>query len=169
MRQLAEEKKSGTIELLLTKAVSNRQVVLGKFLACLLLVIIALLFTLPYYYTVSQLGNIDHGATICGYFSLLLMSAAYISIGLFTSSITNNQIVAFLLALFIGIFFHFLFDVMSGGSTGFMAQLFDTLSMNTHYDSITRGIIDSKDLIYFLSIMVPFNATSVHNAAFPIF
>ena len=149
MRQLAEEKKTGTIELLLTKAVSNRQVILGKFMSCFLMVCIALLFTLPYYISIAQLGNIDHGATLCGYLGLLLMSASYISIGLFASSITNNQIVAFLLALFIGIFFHFLFDVMSGGSTGFMAQLFDTLSMNTHYDSITRGIIDSKDLIYF--------------------
>ena len=91
MRQLAEEKKSGTIELLLTKAVSERQLVLGKFIACLGLVIIALLLTLPYYYTVANIGNIDHGATICGYFSLLLMSAAYISIGLFASSITTTR------------------------------------------------------------------------------
>ncbi|MEM1324218.1 MAG: ABC transporter permease [Bacteroidota bacterium] len=154
MRQLAEEKKTGTIELLLTKAVSNRQVVMGKFLACLLLVVIALLFTLPYYYTVSQLGNIDHGATICGYFSLLLMSAAYIAIGLFTSSITNNQIVAFMLALVIGIFFHFLFDVIASTSQGFIGQLFDSLSLRQHFDSMRRGVIDSKDLIYFGSLIL---------------
>ena len=154
MRQLAEERKTGTIELLLTKAVSNRQVVWGKFLSCFLMVGIALLFTLPYYITITQLGDADHGAIISGYFGLLLMSAAYISIGLFASSITNNQIVAFLLALFIGIFFHLLFDVMASGATGFWGELFTTLSLSRHYDSITRGVIDSKDLIYFVSIVV---------------
>ncbi len=154
MRQLAEEKKSGTIEMLLTKAVSDRQVVIGKFLACLLLVAIALLFTLPYYYTIAKIGDVDHGATISGYFALLLMSAAYISIGLFTSSITNNQIVAFLLALLIGIFFHFLFDVIAGNMTGTLGEFFDNLSMRNHFGSMQRGVIDSKDLIYFGSIIL---------------
>ncbi|MEN0002942.1 MAG: ABC transporter permease subunit [Bacteroidota bacterium] len=154
MRQLAEEKRAGTIELLLTKAVSSQQVVVGKFLSCLLMVAIALAFTIPYYVTIAQLGNMDHGATICGYFGLLLMSAAYISIGLFASSITSNQIVAFLLALFIGIFFQFLFDAMASGSTGFFADLFANLSMTRHVDSITRGVIDTGDLVYFGSIIV---------------
>ncbi len=154
MRQLAEEKKTGTIELLLTKAVTNRQVIVGKFLSCLITVAIALLFTLPYYLTVSSLGNIDHGATISGYIALLLMSAAYVSIGLFASSITNNQIVAFLLALFIGIFFHLLFDIMASGSSGFLGQLFSTLSLTNHFDSISRGVLDSKDIIYFASVIL---------------
>lgn len=152
MRMLAEERKSGTIELLLTKAVSNRQLIWGKFTACLLMVGIALLFTLPYYVTISQLGDVDHGAIWAGYFGLLLMSAAYISIGLLASSITSNQIVAFLLALFIGIFFHFLFDVLASGASGFWGDLFTTLSMSQHVDSITRGVVDSKDLVYFLSL-----------------
>ena len=154
MRQIAEEKKTGTIELLLTKSVSDRQLVLGKFLSCLITVAIALLFTIPYYISVSRLGNIDHGATISGYLGLILMSGAYISIGLFASSLTNNQIVAFLLALFIGIFFHLLFDIMASSTTGFMAQLFDTLSLNNHFDSISRGVIDTKDIIYFLSLII---------------
>ena len=153
MRQLAEEKKTGTIELLLTKNVTDRQIVLGKFLACFLMVCIALLFTLPYYITVARLGDIDHGATIAGYFGLLLMSAAYISIGLFTSSITNNQIVAFLLALFIGIFFHFLFDVMATSMKGWMGELFSTLSLTNHYQSIIRGVLDTKDILYFASLI----------------
>lgn len=152
MRMLAEERKTGTIELLLTKAVSNRQVIWGKFLACLLMVGIALLFTLPYYLTISELGDVDHGAIWAGYFGLLLMSAAYIAIGLFASSITNNQIVAFLLALFIGIFFHFLFDILASGASGFWGELFSSLSMSQHVDSITRGVVDSKDLIYFISL-----------------
>src|SRR6185436_18983546 len=99
MRLLAEEKKTGTIEWLLTKAVTDRQVVVGKFLSALLLVIIALLFTSPYVITLSKIGNIDAGEILCGYAGLTLMSAAYISIGLYASSITNNQIVSFLLAL----------------------------------------------------------------------
>jgi len=153
MRQLAEEKKTGTIELLLTKNVSDRQVVLGKFTACLLMVCIALAFTLPYYFTVAYLGDIDHGATIAGYLGLLLMSASYISIGLFASSITNNQIVAFLMALFIGVFFHFIFGVLASGASGWLGELFSTLSLADHYESITRGVLDTKDLIFFGSLI----------------
>lgn len=154
MRQIAEEKKTGTIELLLTKDISNWQLVMGKFLACLLMVCIGLLFTLPYYVTVAQLGDIDHGATLCGYLGLLLMSAAYISIGLFASSITSNQIVAFLLAILIGLFFHLLFEVMAGNMQGSVSTFFQNLSLRYHFDSIQRGVIDSKDLVYFLSIIL---------------
>lgn len=153
MRQLAEEKKTGTIELLLTKNVSDRQVVLGKFAACLLMVCIALAFTLPYYFTVAYLGDVDHGATIAGYLGLILMSASYISIGLFASSITNNQIVAFLMALFIGVFFHFIFGVLASSASGWLGELFSTLSLAEHYESITRGVLDTKDLIYFGSLI----------------
>ncbi|MEM6361739.1 MAG: ABC transporter permease subunit [Bacteroidota bacterium] len=153
MRMLAEEKKTGTIELLLTKAVTDRDVILGKFLACFLLVTIAVLFTLPYYITLANIGNVDHGAIWCGYLGLLLMSAAYISIGLFTSSITNNQIVAFLLALFIGIFFHIIFNVLASSTSGFIGQLFHTLSLSVHFESLSRGVIDTKDIVYFLSII----------------
>ncbi|TAL62329.1 MAG: ABC transporter permease [Bacteroidetes bacterium] len=153
MKMLAEENKTGTIELLLTKAVSDWQVVVGKFLSCLLLVIIALVLSLPYYFTVWKLGPIDHSAVWCGYLGLILMSATYISIGIFTSSITSNQIVAFLLALFIGMFFHIIFDVMSNSFTGMTGEIFSYLSLSTHYESITRGVIDTKDLIYFLTVI----------------
>jgi ABC-2 type transport system permease protein len=153
MKMLAEENKTGTIELLLTKAVSDWQVVMGKFLACLLLVVIVLALSLPYYLTVWKLGPIDHSAVFCGYFGLILMSATYISIGIFASSITSNQIVAFLLALFIGMFFHIIFNVLAENFTGTMGEFFSYLSLSTHYDSISRGVIDTKDLIYFLSII----------------
>lgn len=152
MKMVAEEKKTGTIEMLLTKAVTDREVVIGKFVGCLMLVGVALAFTLPYYVSVSWLGKMDHGATITGYLGLLLMSAAYIAIGIFASSVTNNQIVAFLLALLIGIFFHLLFDFIAAGSSGYISELFQTLSLTNHYDSISRGVLDSKDIIYFLSI-----------------
>jgi len=154
MRMIAEENKAGTIELLITKAVTDSQIVWGKFLACFLLVLIALVCTLPYYITISQLGNIDDGAVIGGYFGLLLLSASYISIGLFSSSLTQNQIVAFLVALFIGIFFQLLFDVIGSSFTGATGNLFNFLSMNAHFESISRGVVDSRDLIFFFSIII---------------
>ena len=150
MRMLAEERKTGTIELLLTKSVTDMQVVSGKFVACLALVAIALLFTAPYYITIASIGNIDHGATLSGYLGLLLMSSAYIAIGLFASSITSNQIAAFLLALLISLLFHFLFDLIASNFTGWPAELFSTMSVSRHFDSISRGVIDSKDVIFFL-------------------
>ena len=154
MKQLAEEKKTGTIELLLTKSISDRQLVLGKFLACFLLVCIALALTLPYYITVANIGNIDHGATISGYIGLMLMSAAYIGIGLFASSLTNNQIVALLLALLFGIFFQFLFNAIGSNMTGWLGELFAGLSVTRHFESIARGVIDTKDVVFFASITV---------------
>lgn len=156
MRMFAEENRTGTIELLLTKPITEWQVVMGKFLACLLLVAIALGLTLPYYLTVWKLGNIDHGATLTGYLGLLLMSSVYISIGLFTSSITGNQIVAFLSALFTGLFFNIIFDVLAGNFTGTLGTILSYLSLSSHYESITRGVIDSKDLLYFASLILLF-------------
>jgi len=153
MRLIAEEKKTGTIEILLTKAVTDRQVILGKYLAALLLISIALAFTLPYVITVSKLGNLDAGGVLCGYLALLLMSAAYSSIGLFTSSITNNQIVAFLSALFIGLFFHIIFEIIASGMSGLAGQIINSLSVTYHFESLSRGVVDSKDLVYFGSII----------------
>lgn len=152
MKMIAEEKRSGTMELLLTKSVNDWHVILGKFLACLVLIAIALALTLPYYITVWTLGPIDHGAVWSGYFGMLLISMTYISIGLFASSVTNNQVVAFLLALSIGVFFLIIFDVLSNNFTGFLGELFHYLSLSTHYESIARGVIDSKDILYFVSI-----------------
>ncbi len=152
MRMLAEENKSGTIELLLTKAVTDWQVILGKFLACLMLIGIALLLTLPYYISVWAMGPIDHGAVWCGYLGLILMSMTYISIGLFASSVSNNQIVAFLLSLFIGVFFLIIFNVLASDFTGTIGEILSYLSLSTHFDSISRGVVDSRDVIFFLSI-----------------
>jgi ABC-2 type transport system permease protein len=153
MGLLADERKSGTIELLVTKPVSDWQIIAGKFLAAFMLILISLLFTIPYYISVASIGKIDHGAVWMGYLGLLLMSASYISIGLFASSITNNQIVAFLLALFIGIFFHLIFGLVGGSSTGWLGGILRYLSLSTHYESMARGVIDSKDVFYFLSII----------------
>ena len=153
MKLIAEEKKTGTIELLLTKPITDWHVVTGKFFATLLLIAITLALTIPYYITISKIGPVDHGAVLSGYLGLLLMSAAYISIGIFASSITNNQIISFLLALLIGLFFHIIFGVLSENFTGFLGEIFNYLSLSSHFESISRGVIDSKDIIYFLSII----------------
>ena len=153
MRTLAEEKRSGTIELLSTKSITDWQIVSGKFLGSLLLVAIALLCTVPYYLTVSQLGPVDHGSVIGGYAGLLLLSGVYISIGVFTSSITDNQIVAFLLALAVGFCFHLGFELVANLFTGSLNTFFRYLSINKHFDSISRGVIDLRDLVYFGSFI----------------
>jgi ABC-2 type transport system permease protein len=153
MRLFAEENRAGTIELLLTRPVSDWQVIFGKFLATLLLIIIALALTFPYYITVANLGPVDHGAVWSGYLALILISAGYISIGLFTSSISNNQIVAYLLALFIGIFFQIIFGILGSSTTGWLSELLTFLSVNTHFESIARGVLDLRDVLFFLSVM----------------
>ena len=152
MRQFAEERKSGTIELLLTKRLTDRQLIMGKFLACLLLVIIALAFTLPYYISVARLGIIDHGSTITGYLGLILMSGAYIAIGLLASSLTSNQIVAFLMALLVGVIFQFILGALGSSQSGWLGSLLTDLSIPHHYESMSRGVIDTKDVIYFLAL-----------------
>ncbi len=154
MKMLAEEKKSGTLELLLTKPITDWQVIVGKFISVIMLICVALLLTIPYYISISLLGPIDHGSVWSGYLGMILMSMAFTSIGLFASSITDNQIVAFLLALFIGVFFLIIFDVLANSFTGTIAYFFNYLSLSTHYESISRGVLDSKDLIYFFSITV---------------
>jgi len=152
MRMIAEERRSGTMELLLTKSVTSREIVFGKFLGGLMLIGIALLFTAPYVITVAYLGNLDDGAVIGGYLALFLMSASYVGTGLFASSVTDNQIVAFLLALAIGILFHWLFGIAAATSTGLPASVFNGLDMNYHFDSMSRGVLDLKDVVYFLSL-----------------
>lgn len=153
MGLLSEERKTGTLELLVTKPVTDWQIITGKFLSALVLICIALALTLPYYISVATIGKPDHGAIWLGYLGLLFMSACYISIGMFASSITSNQIVAFLIALFIGIFFHLLFGLMGSNSLGWIGGILNYLSISTHFESMARGVIDSKDVIYFLSII----------------
>lgn len=152
MRSIAEEKKTGTIELILTKAVTDRQLVTGKFLSTLLLIAIALVCTLPYVITVSMLGNLDQGQVICGYLGLVLMSAAYTGIGIFASSLGSNQIVAFLAALFIGLFFHIIFGVVAANLSGVSGEVVSYLSLQHHFQSMSRGVLDSRDILYFLSL-----------------
>jgi ABC-2 type transport system permease protein len=153
MRLFAEENRSGTIELLLTRPIKDWELIGGKFLATLLLIIMALALTIPYYITVSTLGHVDHGAVLTGYLGLILISGAYIAIGLFTSSISSNQIVAYLLALLIGIFFQIIFGLLASEMSGILGDIVSYLSLSDHFDSISRGVVDSRDLLFFLSVM----------------
>ena len=161
MRTFAEEKRSGTLELILTKPLTDSQIIVAKFLASLTLLIIALLPTLLYIISVYNLGsppgNIDMGSTWGSYLGLIFLGATYISIGIFASSITSNQIVAFVLAAPLCFIMYFGFEFIYGfeilGSMGFFIK---TLGIDYHYNSISRGVVDSRDIIYFISVIVVF-------------
>ena len=161
MRMIADEKKSGTMELLLTRPISDLQIVVSKYLASLILVLLALLPTLIYYYSVYQLGNppgnLDAGGTIGSYIGLFFLAAIYAAIGIFASSITSNQIVAFIMALLTSFIFYMGFDLLSsmwifGGIDTFIMDL----GINAHYRSMSRGVIDTRDIVYFISVILVF-------------
>ncbi|WP_405206012.1 gliding motility-associated ABC transporter substrate-binding protein GldG [Aquimarina sp. LLG6339-5] len=158
MRSIAEERKQGTLELLITKPLPGWQIVLGKYFGSLLLIIIALIPSLLYVITVHQLGNpignIDIGSTIGSYIALLLLCGAYTTIGTFSSSITNNQIVAFLVGVFLCFLFYFGFsglaDYQLPGATDYTIE---QIGIQLHYERISQGIIDTRDIVYFISII----------------
>jgi len=153
MRLISEEKKSGTIELLVTMPIKDHEIILGKFFSALVLVAIALIFTFFYGLTIAFLGNVDEGPVIGGYLGLLLMGAAYLALGLFASSLTENQIVAFIVAFLI-IFILFMFDKILFFVPTWMASILEYLSIDYHFNNIARGVIDTRDVIYYLSIIV---------------
>lgn len=167
MRSFAEERQSGTIELLATRPISDLQIVMGKFLASFALTFFALLPTLLYYYTVYELGdpkgNLDSGAIMGSYIGLLFLAAAFAAIGVFASSLTNNQIVSFILATFLCFILHwgFYFFSKMPGLVGKLDEFVQMLGIDYHYASISRGVIDSRDVIYFLSVIGIFIAATV--------
>jgi ABC-2 type transport system permease protein len=152
MRLLAEEKKAGTIELLTTKPLEDWEIVLGKFFAAWALIGLALLPTLVYYITVAFLGQIDNGPVVGSYLGLLLMAGVYVAIGLLASSLTENQIVAFIVGLLM-IFALFMMDKVLMFVPGFMTSVVEFLGIDYHFSNIARGVIDSRDIIYFLSVL----------------
>lgn len=154
MRMMAEEERAGTLELLATKPISHFQIIAGKWLAAWLLVVISLALTLPYYITVANLGPIDHGATISGYIALLLISGVYTSIGIFASSLTSNQIVAFIVSLFIAFFFQMLFSQLATILPDILANVAQYLSLNQHYQTMSRGVIGLSNIVYLFSLIL---------------
>jgi ABC-2 type transport system permease protein len=161
MRSFADEKRSGTIELLMTQPLTDLQVILAKFFAGMVLVIFSLIPTLIYVFTVYHLGlppgNIDMGSIWGSYIGLIMLGGTFVSIGIFSSSLTDNQIVSFILAMFLSFFmyigFEFIYTFIISGKAGLLVQSF---GLSDHYSSMSRGVIDSRDLIYFLSVMALF-------------
>jgi len=154
MRLWAEEKKLNTLELLMTMPLKDWEAVLGKFFASLFLLVVMLLLSLPLALSVSALGNMDWGPVIGGYLGAFLMGAAYLSIGLFVSSLTQNQIVAAI----IGFFLCFVMWIVGENIVVFMAPaslagVLEFLGLGAHFESIGRGVIDSRDLIYYLTVI----------------
>lgn len=157
MRSFSDEKKQGTLELLLTKPISHFNIVLGKYFGAFILILIALVPTLLYVYSVYQLGNpvgnLDMGSTLGSYFGLLFLVAAYTAIGVFASTLSDNQIVAFITAVFICLIFYIGFE----GIAEFMSSdLVEQIGMSSHYKSMSRGVLDTRDIIYFLSVTLFF-------------
>ncbi len=159
MRTFSDEYNSGTIELLKTKPISDWQIILGKYFASLLLIIFALIPTLIYVYSIYKLGNpignFDLGSMLGSYFGLLFLASTYTAIGLFSSTFSNNQIVAFIIAICISFLLFYGFEAMSS-LFGNLAYFVEQLGMNEHFKSISRGVIDTRDVIYFASLTIFF-------------
>src|SRR5690554_4760190 len=160
MKAFSDEMKMGTLELLLTKPLSLRQIVLGKYFGALILIVIAIIPTLLYIFTISELGNPpgnwDVGSTMGSFLGLLFLVFAYTSIGIFASTLTQNQIVAFISAVFLcfGLYY---------GFEGISSSTFDVsqLGMRAHFESVARGVLDTRNLLYFFSITLVFLAITV--------
>ncbi|MFZ4473821.1 MAG: gliding motility-associated ABC transporter permease subunit GldF [Saprospiraceae bacterium] len=167
MRTFAEEKQAGTIELLVTRPITDWQIVGGKFLASLVLVILALIPTAVYYFTVYQLGdpvgNLDSGGIMGSYVGLIFLAGAFVAIGVFASSLTNNQIVAFVLATFLCYFVYLAFDLLSRLPVfvGKSDDLIQSFGIAYHYNSVSRGVLDTRDVVYFISLIAVFLAATV--------
>ncbi len=161
MRLFSDEKKAGTIELLLTKPLSEFEIILAKYFAGLLLVLFALLPTLIYYYSVYQLampvGNIDSGGFWGSFVGLFFLAAGFVSIGVFASSITNNQIISFIVGMFLIIMFYIGFDALGNLELfGSFDSVLTKIGIEYHYISMSRGVLDTRDMVYFLGIIIFF-------------
>lgn len=161
MRMFSEERKTGTIELLLTRPLSDLQIISAKFLAGLILVLFSLLPCLVYFISVyllgNPVGNIDTGGTWGSFIGLFFLAGIYVSIGIFASSMTDNQIIAFILSLILCFFFFIGFESLSSIPIfQSVDHVIMNLGINEHYKSMSRGVIDSRDMVYFTVVMVLF-------------
>ncbi len=158
MRMFSEEKRGGTMELLLTRPLRDIDIILGKYFAGVVLVLFSILPTLLYYFTIRHLGspqgNIDTAGVMGSYFGLFLLGAAFTSVGVFASSFTENQVTAFVIAVFLCFFLFFGFNAISGiGAFSGFANTIDAFGMIYHYNAMSKGLIDLRDLVYFLSVI----------------
>jgi len=158
MRSFSEEKRSGTMELLFTKPLTDLQIVFAKYLGGLILVLLSLIPCLIYYWTVSALGNppgnLDTGGTWGAFLGLFFLAAVYVSIGILSSALSDNQIIAFIIAVLSSFLFYMGFDYLASLP---VLQSLDAfiinLGINEHYKSISRGVVDSRDIIYYLVVI----------------
>ena len=163
MRFFAEEHQTGTLEFLATKPVSDYQIITGKYLAGVVLVVFSILPTLLYFFTIHELaqprGNIDFGGTWGSYLGLLFLGSTYVSIGLFASALTNNQIISFILGMFTCFLFYILIDWFRDFTIMSPVDPFlEHISIQSHYQSISRGVLDTRDVVYFASFNILFLA-----------
>jgi len=161
MRSFAEERREGTYVLLASRPLNDWQILLAKYFACLILVFFALIPTLLYYYSIVQLGmpkgNIDGGAVAGSYLGLLLLGGAFAAIGIFSSSVTKNQVIAFAVAVFLSFIAYSGFDALAKiFASGVIEDAFLWLSVNEHFQSMSRGVLDTRDLVYFISFILLF-------------
>ncbi len=170
MKSFAEEQKTGTIELLLTRPLSDLQIILAKYFAAFALVVFSLLPTIIYYFSISYLGlpqgNIDSGGFWGSFIGLLFLGATFVSIGIYTSSLSDNQVISFILAILLSAFLYMGFEFI------YLLELFGdidlfikSLGINAHYSSISRGVIDTRDVVYYLSVIGLFLFLTVFNLA----
>lgn len=154
MRMWAEERKLGTLETLMTLPIRDWEAVVGKFLAGFVFLLITLALTFPLPIMVAALGNPDSGALFCGYLGLALLGGTYLAIGLWISSLTENQIVAFISAFVLCLVLFIIgIDIILTSVPGWLVPFFKSLSLGSHFSSIERGVIDSRDMIYYLSMI----------------
>ena len=164
MRSFAEEKRSGTLELLLTLPVKDWEVVLGKFFSNVVFVSITILLSISIPISISSLGEMDMGLIIGGYLGAILLASSYLSLGLFVSSLTKNQIVAFIIAI-AGLFFLFILGAgfVLNVIPAFLVPIFSFLGLGTHFNNIVKGVVDTRDLIYYFSFIFLFLWLTVRN------
>jgi ABC-2 type transport system permease protein len=153
LRLLAEERRTGTLEILITMPVRDVEVILGKYLAALSLLVVALLLTLPYAFTISAFGPLDWGPVWGGYVGLVLMGAAFLAVGVAASSFTENQIIAFVIALFVSMAF-LMVDRFLAFLPSTVAAIAEYLSFDYHFRDASRGVIDTRDIIFYVSFAV---------------
>jgi ABC-2 type transport system permease protein len=168
MKMFAEEKRLGTIELIFSRPVTERGIIYGKYFASVLLVMLALIPGIIYYFSIWQLGetpgNLDKGGTAGAFIGLFFLAAVYVSAGIFASSITDNQVIAFISGLFICFILYMGFDSFAYlPGLKKIDEIVIRLGINEHYKSISRGVIDIKDISYFLSVIALFNEFTVFN------
>ncbi len=162
MSSFSDEKQRGTLELLVTKPLTDWDIVGGKYFAALALAVIAIIPTLVYYYSVVQLGspkgNIDTGAVIGSYIGLVFLASIFTAVGIFLSSLTSNQIVAFILTAFVCFLLYFAFGFLSDTPLFFgkIDNFVKSLGIEFHYDNISKGRIDTRDIFYFISVIALF-------------